>query len=305
MSVDSERSREVWRSRWTLSKRSPATRETYERGIVGWFAFLDRLGVDVWQAEPQHGDNYRHELQARGLAAASVNRELSTVSSFYRHVLRRGRPSPVDRNPVEWVERLPRTRSSSSVALEVEETDRLRAASIAAGPRTAAVVHLLLGTAARVSEVCSAKVGDLLDPGDGGRRLRVTRKGGVVAEVEIPPAEWAVVERYLEERAEVPDGWLLATTGGRRMSRQTAYRIVVDTGRKVTGRTVVGPHDLRRTIATQMLNAGEPIQEVQGTLGHASPDTTQLYDMDVATRGRGAARRISASYAERAAKTDT
>lgn len=304
MSVAQDRSRDVWRARWLSSKTSPRTRETYACGIDAWFTSCDRIGVDVWDAEAHHGDDYRNTIAALGRTSATINRELSTVSSFYRFVLRRGRPAPIDHNPMELVDRPPPAKSTSSVALEIDETAALRVVSIATNPRTAAVVHLLLGTAARVSEVCGAKVSDLIDTGEDGRRLRVTRKGGVVAEVEIPGPEWAVIERYLTERQEVPGGWLLATTGGRRMSRQTAYRIVSETAWKVTRRTKVGPHDLRRTTATQALSAGEPIQEVQGMLGHASPNTTQIYDLDAARRGRQAARRVSAVYAERAAKAD-
>lgn len=296
-----ERSRGEWRSRWTLSQRSPRTRETYERGIDAWFVHIDRLGVDLWDIEPHHVDSYRHSLQDLGRSAATINRELSTVSSFYRHVLRRGRPAPIERNPVEWVDRVPRAIGSKSVALDVAETEAIRAVSIEASPRTAAVVHLLLGTAARISEVCNATVSDLSDPGDGGRLLTVTRKGGVRGQVTIPETEWAVVEHYLTTRTEVLDGWLLASTGGRRMTRQTAYRIVVGTAQKVTTRTTVGPHDLRHTTATQLLDAGESVQEVRGMLGHASVATTELYDRSASSRGRGAARRLSASYADRAA----
>ncbi len=299
----SETSRSTWRDRWVEAKRSLRTRETYSRGIDGWFAWCDRNGIDVWRAEQHDVDRYRNGLAA-GYGPASIRRELATVSSFYRHVLRNGRPAPFERNPVEWVERPPRPKSSSSVALDVDETDAVRAVSIATSPRTAAVVHLLLGTAVRVSEACGATVDDLVETRDGGRLLRVTRKGGERQEVAIPSPEWEVIAHYLDTRKPVPDRWLLATTGGRRMTRQTAYRIVQETAWKVTQRTKVGPHDLRHTTATQALDAGVAVQEVQGMLGHASAATTQLYDRHAGARGHGASRRVSELYAELARKRE-
>jgi len=211
----------------------------------------------------------------------------------------------MERNPVEWVDRPPRPKSSRSVALDVDETDAVRAVSIATNARTAAVVHLLLGTAVRVSEACHATVDDLVVTRDGGRLLRVTRKGGEEGEVAIPGPEWDVIAYYLETRAPVPDRWLLATTGGRRMSRQTAYRIVQETAWKVTQRTKIGPHDLRHTTATQALDAGVAVQEVQGMLGHASAATTQLYDRHAGSRGHGASRKVSDLYADLARQRET
>jgi len=292
--------RSTWRDRWIASKSSDRTRESYAHSIEQWFGCCDRAGVDVWQAGSQHADNYRNVLDRTGRAPRGIRRELATASSFYKYVLRHGRPAPVEHNPFEWVERPPVPKTTPSVALDVNQTVLLRAASIEAGPRTAAVVHLLLGTAVRVTEACTAKVAGLADPGDGGRLLTVTRKGGVEEEVLIPAAEWAVISHYLDTRGPVPDGWLLATTGGRRMTRSTAYRLVAETARKVTKATKVGPHDLRHTTATQALDAGVAIQEVQGMLGHASADTTQRYDRNANRRGRQAATKVSEIFADRA-----
>jgi site-specific recombinase XerD len=284
--------RDVWRRRWTLASGSARTRETYERGIDAWFAFCDRAGVDVFRVEQHHVDAYRHHLA--GVAPATLARHLSTVSSFYRHVLRHGRPAPLDRNPVQWVERPRVDAASRRDGLDVAEARALRTASLARDARTAALVHLLLGTALRVSEAVGARVDGLGWSDTGDRTLAVTRKGGRPDVVVLESDDWQVVRHYLEQRPDVPDGWLLASSGGRRMSRQTAYRLVREVADEVTGRRKkVGPHSLRHTFATLALDAGQPIQEVQAALRHASAATTQRYDRASRERGRGASRAVA------------
>lgn len=291
--------RDVWRQRWTLASRSAQTRDVYERGIADWFAFCDRNGVAVFAAEQHHVDAYRHELADVGRQPATIARHLSTVSSFYRYVLRHGRPSPVDRNPAEWVERPRVDRTSRRAGLDLTEARMLRAASLTRDARTAALVHLLLGTAMRVSEAVTATVDGLGWSDDGDRTLAVVRKGGQPDVVVIEPADWQVIDRYLTGRPEVPAGWLFATTGGRRMTRQTAYRLVREVADPITGPgRKVGAHSLRHTAATLALDAGQPIQEVQGMLRHASAETTQRYDRAWRERGRGATRALAQVWGE-------
>lgn len=284
--------REVWAQRWTLAMKSSQTSRTYRDGIDQWFAFCDRTGVDVFAVEQHHVDAYRHELGSN--RPATIARHLSTVSSYYRHVLRHGRPAPIERNPVEWVDRPKVEQVSRRDGLDVAEAKALRVAALAKDPRTAALIHLLLGTAVRVSEAVGASVDGLGWNDRGERTLVVIRKGGVPDQVVIEPSDWAVVDSYLSGRPDVPGRHLLATTGGRRMSRQTAYRLVRAVADEVTGRRkVIGPHSLRHTAATLALDAGQPIQEVQGMLRHASSATTQRYDRAWRERGRGAAKAIA------------
>lgn len=287
--------RDTWRTRWTLSMRSPGTIATYDRAITRWFAFCDQRGIDVFAAEQHDVDAYWHTLG--GLRPATISRHLATVSSFYRHVLRHARPSPIDRNPVQWVERPEVDTVSRRDGLTRPEALALRTASIASGPRTAALVHLLLGTALRVSEAVEATVDHLGWTDGGDRTLAVVRKGGRPDVVTIEAGDWAVLELYLSERPQVEGGWLFATTGGRRMSRQTAYRLVRQVADEVTqGRKKVGPHSLRHTFATLALDAGQPIQEVQGALRHSAATTTQRYDRAWRERGRGASKAVSALW---------
>lgn len=295
MTTSTTDARDVWRGRWTLSKHSARTIETYERGIDRWFAFCDLHGIDVFAAEQHNVDAYWHTFV--GASPATIARHLATVSSFYRHVLRHARPALIDHNPVQWVERPEVETVSRRHGLDKTEALALREMSLGKDARTAALVHLLLGTAVRVSEAVGASVDGLGWSDDGTRTLAVVRKGGRPDVVAIEPGDWAVIEHYLAERPEVAGRHLLATTGGRCMSRRTAYRLVRELADDVTDhRKVIGPHSLRHTFATLALDAGLPMQEVQGALRHSSASTTQRYDRAARERGRGASRAVAALW---------
>jgi integrase/recombinase XerD len=290
------------RDDWILSQESARTVTTYQHAIDRWFAWCDRRSLDVWEVRRADVDAFRHHLVRGGASRSTLAKNLSILSSFYRYVVQEGNPPPIEHNPVANVRRPKLQQVSEKDGLSAEEARALRVASIASGPRTAALVHVLLGTAVRVSEACNAKVTDV-GMFEGERVLTVVRKGGKRGRVLVSDSVWAVVEHYLDTRAEVPEGWLFATTGARQMSRRTAYRTVSELAEKTLTRKRIGPHLMRHTAATLALDTGLPIQEVQGMLGHASSATTQLYDRNARTRGRAASRSLDALYEAEPAPT--
>jgi integrase/recombinase XerD len=282
-----ENSREKVRDDWLSAQESERTRETYGYVIARWFEHLDRRGVDAWAVRRPDVDGWRVALLRR-LSRGTVGKYLAALSSFYRYAARDVDPAPIEHNPVANVRRPRRENQSHADGLTNDEARALLAAADADSPRTAALVHLLLGTAARVSEIVNARVDDL-GWDEGRRALTVTRKGGVRGLVLVRPAVLATLERYLAERPEVPDGWLIATTGGRRMTRQTAHDVVVRLAARTLERDVrIGPHDLRHTAITLALDKGS-LHEARMFAGHARAATTERYDRRAHTRGDGAA----------------
>lgn len=276
-------SRERVREDWLNAQVSARTIETYTYVIARWVEWCDARGLDVWAARRGDVDAWRHTLSRRGLARGTVGKYLAGVASFYRYACRDVTPSPIDHNPVENVRRPRIEKVSHADGLTVTEARALLAAAEADGLRTSALLHLLLGTAARVSEIVNAEVSHL-GWDEGRRALAVTRKGGVEGKVLIRPTVWAVVDRYLTERpGDSP--WLIATTRGR-MTRQTAYAVVNDLARRALAREVtVGPHDLRHTAITLALDKGMPLHEARMFAGHARGATTERYDRRAHTRG--------------------
>jgi len=280
--------RETVRGWWLDAQESDHTKTAYGHVADRWFEWCDRRGLDVWDARRPDVDAWRTQLRRR-LAVGTVGKYLAALSSFYRYAARDVDEAPVEHNPVANVRRPKVENKSHADGLTNVEARALLAAADADGLRSAALVHLLLGTAARVSEIVNAAVTDL--GWDEERRvLKVTRKGGMEGAVLIRPSVWATVERYLAERPEVPNGWLIATTGGRRMTRHTAYSVVARLARGAIARDVkIGPHDLRHTAITLALDEGIPLHEVRMFAGHASSATTERYDRRAHTRGSSSA----------------
>lgn len=281
---------------WMAAQLSPLTRESYGQIAREYLGWLERGGADWLQAQRGDVDRYRQWLSNRtrpggALGTVTIAKRLSVLASLYKFVLEEP-ASPIERSPLDRVRR-PRVRGESRRdGLTLMQARALLAASLEAGPRPAALVHLLLMTAMRVSEACGATTADLRIV-DGERRLQVVRKGGTPDEVLLPSRCWEVLDRYLGERKYGREGPLLMTVHGA-MSRKTAYLIVAGLARGVAPGQRIGPHSLRHTAATLALDDGRPLQEVQQMLGHSSPQMTMRYDRARAGRGRAAGRALGA-----------
>jgi integrase/recombinase XerC len=141
------------------------------------------------------------------------------------------------------------------------------------------IAELLYATAVRVSELCGL---DLDDVDSGRRLLRVLGKGNKQRTVPFgePAAEalqaWLARGRPLLATAESGPALLLGARGGRLDPRQ-ARTVVHQTVAAVGGAPDMGPHGLRHTAATHLLEGGADLRIVQELLGHSSLATTQLY----------------------------
>ncbi len=145
--------------------------------------------------------------------------------------------------------------------------------------RDAAILELLYATGARVAELVALDLDDL------DRRRRVVRLFGKGAkERTVPfglPADDAIAA-WLERgrpalRGDGSGPALLLGARGRRIDPRTIRRMVHDAVATVPGAPDIGPHGLRHTAATHLLEGGADLRAVQELLGHASLATTQLY----------------------------
>lgn len=283
---------------WLMSQRQPSTAVPYRHAITAFFTWCEHRGTDPLTARRRDIDAYRHHLMGSyrsggPLSPSTTARHLSTISSWYRFGIFEGQ---LEVNPVLAVKRPVVDADSKTQGLSLDEAAAMLAASVAAGPRTGAVLHLLLSTGARVSEMCAATTSDLGWDDDSARTVRIVRKGGKEARVSVQPILWAPVQHYLEERPKGPDGPLLATERGA-MARSTAWRIVSELAAEVVPRKRIHPHSLRHTAATLALDLGQPIQEVQQMLGHKAVATTVRYDRARASRGRAGWRALGQALA--------
>lgn len=169
---------------------------------------------------------------------------------------------------------------------EVLRTDEAAAVMTAAaqdvtpiGLRDAVIVELLYATGARVSELCGIDVDDL----DGDRRtVRLLGKGNKERTVPLGEPAAAAVASWLSRGRprlagfDSPPALLLGARGGR-LDPRAARQVVHQRLAAVPGLADLGPHGLRHTAATHLLEGGADLRSVQELLGHATLATTQIY----------------------------
>lgn len=270
---------------------SPHTLEAYTRDLRRYLAHLEAAGLDArsihasdisaFVAALRDGDGGRAPL-----AASSASRALATVRAFHRFLddeslSSTGDPSALVRAP-EAGTRLPG-------ALSIAETSRLIDA--AAGPftgalaaeralRNTALVELLYGTGARISEAIGVDLDDLdLDAAS----VLVRGKGN--KERVLPLGRYALdaLDAYLVRarpalvmRGTGSPAVLLGHRGGR-LTRQAAFEIVRRAAADAEVSATVSPHTLRHSYATHLMEGGADVRTVQELLGHASVTTTERY----------------------------
>ncbi|GAA4662261.1 tyrosine recombinase XerC [Amycolatopsis dongchuanensis] len=239
---------------------------------------LDGLDVAVlraWLAH-QRGDGASRTTLARRSAAAR------TFTAWAR------RQGAIEGDPGARLVS-PRTHRTLPAVLRPDEAGEvLQSAESGAaeldpqGLRDRAVLELLYATGVRVSELCGLDVDDV---DFGGRVVRVLGKGSKERVVPFGvPAERAL-RSWLEtgrpamaaaaSKAD-PAALFLGVRGGR-LDPRAVRRVVHDAVGSVPGAADMGPHGLRHTAATHLLEGGADLRSVQELLGHATLATTQLY----------------------------
>ena len=270
---------------------SKNTLAAYRRDLNRYEQFLTERGIDSVEtiSELIVGD-FGIALTAKwGLAATSVARVLSGVRGFHRYLMLEG----VTANDYAARVKPPKPPRRLPKAITVAQIEALLASSgpeatdedaMALDPikvRDRAILELLYATGARVSEIVSLDVDDLVDQ----TMVRLFGKGSKERIVPVGSYAQRAVEAYL-----VRVRPLLAKLGkgtpavflnqrGSRLSRQSVWQIISDAAAKAKLSTEVSPHTLRHSFATHLLEGGADVRVVQELLGHSSVATTQIYTL--------------------------
>jgi integrase/recombinase XerC len=270
------------------------TVRAYLGDVAGMLAHAAAMGlVSLEQLDVRTLRSWLANQQTRGRARTTMARRATAVRVFTAWALRTGRAST---DPGAQLGS-PKAHRSLPPALDVAEARALlEAAAVAAddgspvGLRDVAMLELLYATGIRVGELCGLDVDDV----DRARRVvRVFGKGRKERTVPYGVPADAALGRWLGDgrpRLLAPGAGaalFLGARGGRidqRAVRSMVHRRLVD----VPGAPDLGPHGLRHTAATHLLEGGADLRTVQELLGHASLATTQIYTHVTAERLRTA-----------------
>jgi integrase/recombinase XerC len=215
-----------------------------------------------------------------GLAKSTLARRSAAVRSLSGWLARTGQ-TPTDAGSRL---RAPKADHHLPRVLTREQIDGLLAGLVARAAsgeaiatRDLAIVELLYASALRVSEVTGLDLGDV----DLGRlTVRVIGKGSKERVVPFgAPAQRAILdwEKHRHELEIGPGRALFLGARGKRIGSRTVYELIAGLLVDVPGSGPSGPHTLRHTAATHLLDGGADLRSVQEMLGHASLGTTQLY----------------------------
>jgi len=171
-------------------------------------------------------------------------------------------------------------------ALPLADIERILDAAAAPGTalalRDRALLEVLYGTGARISEAVGLDVDDLdLDTGTvllrgKGSKERLVPVGSMASEAV---SAYLVRGRPTLSTAGGARGAMFLNARGGRLSRQSAWTVLVRAAERAGVTAEVSPHTLRHSFATHLLDGGADVRVVQELLGHASVTTTQVYTL--------------------------
>ena len=262
----------------------------YSRDLSKFADFLASRGLDFEKIDSGTATEFEISLKDRGLALASINRAVSALKTFYRYLAREYSISDptTEMSANRLPRKLPKALTISEITSLLNSTERI---GDLAALRDRAILEVLYGTGARVSEVVGLNVADLGKStlaGDEITTLKLRGKGSKERIVPLGSFAKEAIENYLvrlrptylqKSKSGKITAALFLNSKGTRLSRQSAWQAVINAA-DATGLTgKVSPHVFRHSYATHLLDGGADIRVVQELLGHSSVTTTQIYTL--------------------------
>jgi integrase/recombinase XerD len=262
--------------------------KSYGRDLAYFLEFLDAKKVRLESIEPSTLVDFEVWLGDRSLALSSINRTNSAVKSFLIYCAR------------EYSLNLPTGEITSHKvarklpkALTVEEIssliDSARSFSDLTSLRDVALLELLYSTGGRVSEIIGINLPDLAKVESDNEIIQTIKLRGKGSKERIVPIgryALAALDDYLVRvrpalvaKSGKNESALFLNTRGGRLSRQSAWNIVLESAKACGLEGKVSPHVFRHSYATHLLDGGADIRVVQELLGHSSVTTTQIYTL--------------------------
>lgn len=258
----------------------------YRRDLTKFAVFLN--GKSLSEVDPETITQFETTLREAHLSVVSINRVDSTLRSFFKHLQQEyGYADPtLEIAPKKSSRRLPK-------ALTIAQVVSIIDAALRDGQpitvRDQAMLELLYSSGARVSELIGINLNDLstIETADGIiTTLKLRGKGSKERIVPLGSFASKAIDTYmvrvrpdLAAKNAKTTAALFLNSRGSRISRQSAWQMVLDAAQTAGVTEHVSPHVFRHSYATHLLDGGADIRVVQELLGHASVTTTQIYTL--------------------------
>ncbi len=251
----------------------------YRRDLSKYIQYLASRGIRASsQIKKDHVTSYMYDQKQKGLTTNSINRGLAAVKMFHRFLVRERLasedPTTLVETPKLW-KRVPEVLSSS----EIESIIKVSIGRSWLEMRDNAMLELLYASGMRVSELTELKVENVnMEVG----YVRCIGKGNKERIIPIGKRAQMAIKKYCEmSRTKItksnPTTFLFLSRLGKKISRQSVWKIIKRLARKAKIKKSIKPHTIRHSFATHLLERGADLRSVQEMLGHADISTTQIY----------------------------
>ena len=263
---------------------SPHTLRAYRDDISQFYIHLGEVGgsePDIKLFRHQNIRAWVAELMRSGMSARSVNRKLSSLSSFFKYLMKK---ELLAADPMVKVI-IPKQAKRLSIFLEEEKLNSYMDSKELLAPesyeevRNRTILELFYATGIRLSELVSLTDASV---DFSSNLLKVEGKGSKERLVPLTPHIVECLNRYIEKRtaefANTDVGrYLFLTTRGKQIYPRLVYNVVKQELSKggFTGKR--SPHILRHSFATHLLNNGADLNSIKEILGHSGLGATQVY----------------------------
>ena len=262
----------------------------YKRDLAKFSEYLVIEKLDFERLSEDEIISFEVWLKGLGMAVTSINRNISALKSFYKYLAQEFSTN----NPVSAVasskspRRLPKALTIKEITSLIDSTKR---EGDPISLRDHAIIELLYGTGARVSEIVGIDINDFAQSDIEGNpitTLKLRGKGSKERIVPLGSFAKSALDEYLvrirpnllsKSKSARVESALFLNQRGSRLSRQSAWQMISDAADSTGLSGKVSPHVFRHSYATHLLDGGADIRVVQELLGHASVTTTQIYTL--------------------------
>lgn len=252
----------------------------YRRDLLKYTGYLVSKGVDQSiHVKRDHVTAFMYDQKQKGLSANSISRALAAIKMFHRFLVRErlsnDDPTTLVETPKLW-KRVPDVLSSAEIETMIKQSTGRGWQEV----RDNAMLELLYASGMRVSELVDLKVENVnTEVG----YVRCIGKGKKERIIPIGKRAQTAVKKYCEvsrvkiTKAKHVTTSLFLSRLGKKISRQSIWKIIKLYAKKAKIKKTIKPHTLRHSFATHLLEHGADLRSVQEMLGHSDISTTQIY----------------------------
>ena len=255
--------------------------EAYSHDIELLMQYLESINhsKSLTDISQENIENFLAHLYDLGLSANSQARILSGIKKFYAYLIQE---KMIEENPTQLISspsigrHIPDILSYEEITSMIENIDL----SLPFGHRNKAIIEIMYACGLRVSEVTSLKISNIYIKDE---FIRIFGKGDKERLIPISPSTIKTLYLYIDGERKFQNinpkhtDTLFINRRGSGLSRQMIFLIIKDLADKAGIKKNIGPHTIRHSFATHLLEGGADLRAVQQMLGHSSISTTEIY----------------------------